>query len=67
MARVKDWLIDMESYAWEAQEKGITDVNGIVKYCKKHMGNVDERYIRELFEGRTRSEVQYKPCPLSGY
>ena len=67
MARVKDWLIDMESTAWEAQEKGITDVNDIVKYCKKNMKNCDEGYIRELVEGRTYSEVQYKPCPLSGF
>jgi hypothetical protein len=67
MARVKDWLIEMESFVWEAQEKGITDANAVVKYCKKYMGNVDERYIRELIEGRTYSEVQYKPCPLSGF
>ena len=67
MARVKDWLIDMESYAWEAQQKGITDVNGIVKYCKKHMGSCDEGYIRELVEGRTHLKSTYVPCPLSGY
>ena len=67
MARVKDWLIDMECVCWEAQEKGLTDVNEIVKYCKKNMKNCDEGYIRELLEGRSRSDVQYQPCPLSGY
>jgi hypothetical protein len=67
MARVKDWLIDMECYAFEAQEKGIHDVNEIVRYCRKQMGPVDERYIREMIEGRTHSDVQHQPCPLSGF
>lgn len=66
MARVKDWLIDMESCVWEAQEKGLTDVNAIVKYCKKQMKNVDEGYVREMVEGRSHLP-DYEPCPLSGY
>lgn len=66
MARVKDWLIDMECVCWEAQEKGLTDVNDIIKYCKKNMKNCDESYIRELVEGRSHLP-DYEPCPLSGY
>lgn len=67
MARVKDWLIDMESTAWEAQEGGLTDVNEIVKYCRARMGVIDERYIREMVEGRTIYDGQYEPCELSGF
>lgn len=66
MARVKDWLIDMESCVWEAQEQGITDVNAIVKYCKKQMKNVDEGYVRDMVEGRSHLP-DYEPCPYSGF
>lgn len=47
MARVKDWLIDMESCVGEALEKGLVDPKDIIQYCKKAIGKVDENYVRE--------------------
>jgi hypothetical protein len=49
MARVKDWLIDMEGYAWEAIQKGLS-LNETIAYVKRNMKNVDESYIRQLYE-----------------
>lgn len=61
MARVKDWLIDMENYCFEAQEKGIENINEIVKYCRVKMGcPVDERYIREFCENRSFIDDYYE-------
>jgi hypothetical protein len=47
MARVKDWLIDMECAVHEALEQGHVDIKEIIMYCKKAIGHVDENYIRE--------------------
>lgn len=49
MAKVKDWLIDMESYTWEAIQKGL-DVKSTIAYVKRNMKNVDESYIRKIYE-----------------
>lgn len=55
MARVKDWLIDMESAVGEALDKGFRDPKEIIQYCKKVLGKVDEDYIRECIH-------QYEGC-----
>ena len=47
MARVKDWLIEMESTVGEALDRGLRDHMEIIKFCKKCIGNIDEQYIRE--------------------
>lgn len=49
MARVKDWLIDIESYTWEAIQKGMS-LNETIAYVKRNMKNVDESYIRQIYE-----------------
>ena len=49
MARVKDWLIDMEGYTWEAIHKGLT-LKQTIEYVKKNMKNIDESYIRHIYE-----------------
>lgn len=51
MAKVKDWLIDMEYHVFNAYENGINDINEIVRYCRKQMSSpVDESYIREVYD-----------------
>lgn len=49
MARVKDWIIDMESYTWAAIEANLS-LKETIAYVKRHMKNVDESYIRRIYE-----------------
>jgi hypothetical protein len=48
MARVKDWLIDIESYTWEAIEKGLS-LKDTIAYVKRNMKNVDTSYVEEVY------------------
>ena len=47
MARVKDWLIDMEDAVYYALSKGLTSYEDIVSFVKKSIGVCDEDYICE--------------------
>lgn len=49
MARVKDWLIDIENYTWEAIQKDMS-LNETIAYVKRNMKNVDESYVRQIYE-----------------
>lgn len=49
MAKVKDWLIDIENYTWEAINEGLS-LKDTIAYVKRNMKNVDESYVRRLYE-----------------
>lgn len=49
MARVKDWLIDIESYTWEAIDKGLS-LKETIAYVKRNMKYIDESYIHQIYE-----------------
>lgn len=49
MARIKDWLIDMEAYTWAAIEANLS-IKDTIAYVKAHVGMVDESYVRRLYE-----------------
>ena len=49
MSRIKDWIIDMESYTWAAIEANLS-LKETIAYVKRHMKSVDERYIRQIYE-----------------
>jgi hypothetical protein len=49
MARVKDWLIDMESYTWEAIEKGLS-LNETIAYVRRNMKDIDSSYVEEIYK-----------------
>ena len=44
MARIKDWLIDMEAYTWAAIEANLS-LNETIAYVKRHVNGVDEMYV----------------------
>jgi hypothetical protein len=48
MARIKDWLIDMESYIWDSYSRGMT-LDETIKYVKSKMKNVDISYIENVY------------------
>ena len=50
MARIKDWLIDMEESVYYALSKGITSHEEIVSFVKKSMDVCDEDYIRDVID-----------------
>lgn len=49
MAKVKDWIIDMESYTWAAIEANLS-LKETIAYVKLHVKVIDEAYIRNLYE-----------------
>lgn len=53
MARVKDWLIDMESYTWEAIEKGLS-LSETIAYVKRNMKHFDSSYVEEIYKQHER-------------
>jgi hypothetical protein len=48
MAKVKDWLIEMESLAYEAFSKGCT-LHETIMHVKRNMKNVDTSYVEEVY------------------
>ena len=62
MARVKDWLIDMECAVGEAIEEGLRDPKEVIQYCKKAIGRVDENYIRECMNQYDDKYYPYEYC-----
>lgn len=48
MARVKDWMIDMEDYTWQAIQRGMSLSETIV-FVKKNLKSADESYIRRIY------------------
>ena len=48
MARVKDWLIDMESYTWEACSRNMT-LSETIAYVKSKMKSVDVSYVEQVY------------------
>lgn len=49
MARVKDWMIDMEELTGQALSKGLTLEEAIV-YVRANIRYVDENYIRRIYK-----------------
>ena len=62
MARVKDWLIDMEQAVGEALDRGLRDPKDILQYSKRVLGRVDENYIRECINQYEGPDYQYEYC-----
>lgn len=56
MARVKDWLIDMECYTFEAMDRGITNLDEIYAYVNRYV-MADRQYIKTLVESYMGEEV----------
>lgn len=53
MARIKDWLLDIEYYVFEARQEGLTEVEDITSYVSRMMkGAVDSRYVEALLDNR---------------
>ena len=48
MARVKDWLIDMENYVWDCYSRGMSLSEKLV-YVKSKMKNVDTSYVETVY------------------
>lgn len=48
MARVKDWLIDMEELTWSAMQKGYS-ISETIAYVRRHLKTIDENYIRQIY------------------
>ena len=48
MARVKDWMFDMETYVWEACSKNMS-MSQTVSYVKSKMKNVDVAYVEKVY------------------
>lgn len=49
MAAIKDWLIDMENYTYEAIENGFTSLDDVVAYVNTYI-IADEKYIQQVLE-----------------
>lgn len=49
MAKVKDWLIDIENMVYEAIEKGATSEDQVYAYVNTHMV-ADAAYVRDVLE-----------------
>lgn len=49
MAKVKDWLMDMEHNTWVSISKG-NSLKETIAYVKRNMKNVDESYVRQVYE-----------------
>lgn len=51
MAKMKDWMMDMESHIGDAYfDQGITDPDDVVEYVREKMNIIDERYIRQYLK-----------------
>ena len=48
MAKVKDWLIDMEYYTWEACSRNMSLAESIA-YVKSKMKNIDVSYVEQVY------------------
>lgn len=48
MARVKDWLMEMEELTWNAIERGMS-LSETISYVRKHLRVIDESYIRRIY------------------
>ena len=62
MARVKDWLIDMECAVGDAIDKGLTDPKEILMFVRKQIGNADETYVRNLILQHGDFDQYYFQC-----
>lgn len=49
MSKVKDWIIDIESYTWEAINDDLS-LKETISFVKRKMKNVDESYVRRIYE-----------------
>lgn len=47
MAKIKDWLIDMENMVYEALERGFTSYEDVLAYVNTYMV-ADSDYVREV-------------------
>ena len=59
MARVKDWMIDMESAVYDAIEKGFSTYDDVIAYVNTVMRNVDRGYVREVLENFNNPDWDY--------
>ena len=50
MGRMSDWVIDHEENIGHAIEKGATNVEDVIAYCKTNMEMVDENYVRQQWD-----------------
>jgi len=48
MARVKDWMIDMDDYVYEACSRGMSLKETLV-YVRSQMKNVDSSYVEKKY------------------
>lgn len=53
MARVKDWMIDMEEYTYKALEIGFTSFDDVYAYVNTHIV-ADQNYVRNILEEYNR-------------
>jgi hypothetical protein len=48
MAKIKDWLIDMEEATSRAYEEGLSLEDALLK-VKKELVHIDEEYIKNVY------------------
>ena len=50
MAKVKNWMMDMEETVNDAVDSGCTNIEDVITHCNENLTYVDEDYVREYYE-----------------
>jgi hypothetical protein len=60
MAKIKDFLIEVEELVWSALEKGMTDEENIYSYVYMHEKRVDRDTVKNMLDSMLNSDY-YTP------
>lgn len=56
MARVKQYLMEMEELCWEAMERGFTNVDDVYAYVNTYMANASYEWVKQILENIHRND-----------